>query len=117
MGSKDVQTKKYMRNPQIFADFFNGYLYEGEEVIHWENLEDVDSAGLAIVPTGNGKKRNLQKFRDILKQSVIKRNDEAYYVILQFLFHLQFLFPILVNHVWHFCYHIQKYLQPILYVC
>ena len=82
MGSKDVQTKKYMRNPQIFADFFNGYLYEGEEVIHWENLEDVDSAGLAIVPTGNGKKRNLQKFRDILKQSVIKRNDEAYYVIL-----------------------------------
>ncbi|MCR4566922.1 MAG: Rpn family recombination-promoting nuclease/putative transposase [Pseudobutyrivibrio sp.] len=82
MGRKDVQTKKYMRNPQIFADFFNGYLYEGKEVINWENLEDVDSAGLAMVPTKNGKKRNIQKFRDILKRSVIKKDNEVYYVIL-----------------------------------
>ena len=30
MGSTDILTKKYMRNPEIFADFFNGYLFEDE---------------------------------------------------------------------------------------
>ncbi len=82
MGSRDAQAKKYMKNPQIFADFFNGYIYGGREVIHWESLEDVDSAGLAVVPTKSGKRRNIQKFRDILKRAVIKKGENIYYVIL-----------------------------------
>ena len=33
MGTKDTITKKYMRNPNHFADFFNGYIYNGREEI------------------------------------------------------------------------------------
>ncbi len=31
MGRKDNLTKNYMKNPEIFADFFNGLIFDGKE--------------------------------------------------------------------------------------
>ena len=44
MGKKDIATKQYMRDPQHFADFFNGFIYNGEEVIDWNTLVEIDSS-------------------------------------------------------------------------
>ena len=82
MASKDIATKKYMRNPVVFADFFNGLIYGGKQVIDWATLEEIDTSMLSIIPTGNRKSKSVQKFRDIIKKSIIMKNDKIFYAIL-----------------------------------
>lgn len=82
MSSKDIATKKYMRNPVIFADFFNGIIYGGKQVIDWTTLEEIDTSMLSIIPAGNRKSKSIQKFRDIIKKSIIMKNDKLFYAIL-----------------------------------
>ncbi len=83
MGKKDVLAKKYMRNPRKFADFFNGIIYAGEEVIDWQKLEEVDTANFVSIPVNNRTKTaTFQKFRDIIKSTVIMRNDKYYFMLL-----------------------------------
>lgn len=52
LGRKDTVTKKYMRNPVVFADVFNKYLYHGRQVIKPENLMELDTTEPAV-PYGN----------------------------------------------------------------
>ena len=82
MASKDIATKKYMRNPVVFADFFNGLIYGGKQVIDWATLEEIDTSMLSIIPNGNRKSKSVQKFRDIIKKSIIMKNDKLFYAIL-----------------------------------
>ena len=82
MSSKDIATKKYMRNPVVFADFFNGLIYGGKQVIDWSTLEEIDTSMLSIIPNGNRKSKSVQKFRDIIKKSIIMKNDKLFYAIL-----------------------------------
>lgn len=83
MGKKDIATKQYMRDPQHFADFFNGYFYNGQEVIDWTTLEEIDASMISIVPTVSGRRgKSVQKYRDIIKRSIIMHNSQSYYAIL-----------------------------------
>lgn len=83
MGKKDIATKQYMRDPQHFADFFNGFIYNGEEVIDWNTLVEIDSSLLATIPHTKGKgSTSVQKYRDIIKKAVIMNNGQSFYVIL-----------------------------------
>ena len=67
MGKKDTVTKEYMRNPVIFADAFNKYLYAGEQRIQPEQLQELDTTEIAL-PYGADKKiLPEQKYRDVLK--------------------------------------------------
>ncbi|SDB07854.1 Putative transposase, YhgA-like [Pseudobutyrivibrio sp. YE44] len=83
MGNKDVITKSYMRNPEIFADFFNGYIYNGETKIDWKTLEEIDTASLSVIPFASGRKsKGIEKYRDIIKRTIIMRDSSCYYAIL-----------------------------------
>lgn len=73
MAEKDSITKKYMQKNEVFADVFNFYLYDGEQVIKPEQLKPLDTAAI-VLPYGKNTKSNpLQKFRDVIKVSQEKR--------------------------------------------
>lgn len=83
MPRKDAITKNYMRNRSYFADFFNGYIYGGEEIIKGDDLSEVDTSNIAIIPnTKESKPITIQKYRDILKKAVLMQSDKAYYLFL-----------------------------------
>lgn len=67
LGKIDTITKEYMKNPVIFADMFNKFLYHGKQVINPDNLIEMDSTEI-VVPYGEGKAGvPAQKYRDVLK--------------------------------------------------
>ncbi len=74
MGKKDTITKEYMRNPIVFADAFNKYLYHGRQMIKPEKLRELDTTEIAI-PYGSGDAGvPEQKYRDILKMVMTDGN-------------------------------------------
>ena len=66
----DPTMKDYWRNSRRFADLINGCLFEGEEVIHVEDLVPYDTDESAIVLTRGEKNVTIQRNRDILKMNV-----------------------------------------------
>ncbi len=67
LGKKDSVTKEYMRNPIVFADAFNKYLYHGRQVIQPENLRELDTAEIAVPYGSGGAGVPEQRSRDVLK--------------------------------------------------
>ena len=57
MGRKDVITKEYMEDTEVFADVFNHMLYKGKNIIDSDTLHPLDTTALAV-PTDPA----LQKF-------------------------------------------------------
>ena len=83
MAQKDAVAKKYMRDTSIFADFFNGYIYNGDNIIQSGDLSEVDTSNITIIPYVKGTKSvTIQKYRDILKKAVLMRSDKMYYLFL-----------------------------------
>lgn len=66
MGKIDTVTKKYLSKNTIFADAFNFYVYDGEQVIKAEELKEMDTTEI-ILPYGENLSEPVQKFRDVLK--------------------------------------------------
>ena len=86
MGHADIVTREYMRKNEIFADAFNYMIYGGRQVIEPEGLQELDTAELAL-PFGaevsqSAAQESVQKYRDILKSAVIKRDEHAAYILL-----------------------------------
>ena len=50
----------------FFADAFNYLLYDGEQVIRSEELQELDTTGLTV-PYGNNARVPVQKYRDLLE--------------------------------------------------
>ncbi len=74
MGRKDTVTKEYMRNPVVFADAFNKYLYRGRQVIKPEKLKRLDTAEISV-PYGSGDAGvPQQRYRDVLKAAMTDGN-------------------------------------------
>lgn len=48
MGAVDTETKAYLSNKERFADAFNFSIYNGDYVIHPENLSPMDTAAIAL---------------------------------------------------------------------
>lgn len=77
LGVKDTVTTKYMRQNEIFADAFNYFIYDGEQVINPENLEELDTREIHVPYGGEkGAKQAVQKTRDVIK-SVIAMMDKC----------------------------------------
>ena len=53
MGKIDTITKEYMKDPAIFADAFNKFLYHGRQVINPEKLTELDTTEI-VLPYGEG---------------------------------------------------------------
>lgn len=80
LGKKDTITKEYMRNPIVFADAFNKYLYHGRQVIKPEKLKELDTTEIAV-PYGNGNASvPEQRYRDVLK-TVMTDGNTAYCIL------------------------------------
>ena len=82
MADKDTVTKEYMQNRETFADAFNFYLYDGEQVIKPEQLKPLDTTAIALPYGENGKSVPVQKYRDVLKMVTAMTDDHAAYLIL-----------------------------------
>lgn len=81
MGKIDDVTKEYVRHNEIFADIFNYFLYNGEQIIKPEYLKECDITQIAL-PYGNREKDSVQKYRDVLKALQIMEDENGIYVLL-----------------------------------
>ena len=83
MGKTDAKTNEYMSDAGRFADLFNFFLYDGEQVIRPENLKEMDRTALAL-PFGDGAKPSevIQKYRDLLRLLSAMSDSNAAYLLL-----------------------------------
>ena len=81
MGKKDIITKKYLEQPEIFADAFNYYLFNGKNVIKPADLKEQDPTELAVMKK-MGKIFTNQKMRDVLRLCTIRHSKYATLVLL-----------------------------------
>ena len=78
-------TKNYMKENRVFADAFNYLLYNGQQMIQPEKLREIDTTEMAILQGGDQKHQDsetVQKYRDILKKTVVKEDGETVYLLL-----------------------------------
>ena len=61
---------------------FNFFIYGGDQVISPDSLRDESVEEIAVVPAEGEKPEVWQRYRDVLKSCVIKRGDEASFVLL-----------------------------------
>jgi hypothetical protein len=78
----DVKAKKYMRQPIIFADVFNYFIYDGETAIKAEQLRELDTTELSLPFGSNGKTVTVQKYRDVLKNVIVMADDKIAYALI-----------------------------------
>ena len=80
MGTIDDLTKNYIRQNDKFADICNFVMFQGEQVVDPNELEEQDTTELEVI-LGEGKSASVQKLRDVLKKTVVKSDGKAMYVI------------------------------------
>ena len=81
MAEADVYTKNYIAQNHVFADVFNFFIWGGDQVIQPDSLEDESIEEGAVLLEG-GESETAQRYRDVLKSCVIKRDEGACYVLL-----------------------------------
>ena len=88
IGAADTITKAYIRENAVFADAFNYLIYGGRQVVNPEELKEVDTTEI-IIPfntydENKDEKKNaaVQKYRDVLKSTVIMQDSQAAYILL-----------------------------------
>ena len=82
MGKIDDATKEYLDDPKVFSDIVNTYVYDGEQVISPENLEELDSAVVFSIRGQDGAQLLKQKIRDKYQRICVKTDGETAYVII-----------------------------------
>ena len=81
MGRKDTITKQFLSQPDVFADAFNYYIFDGKQVIKAKDLDEQDPTETAVMEK-LGKVFTKQKMRDVLKLCTIRRSKYATLVLL-----------------------------------
>ena len=71
-----------MHNNAYFADAFNAGLFGGETLINPTDLDEIDPAEIELDDPEMGTDTFLNKYRDILKQALIKTDGKNYFVLL-----------------------------------
>ncbi len=82
MGEKDAIAKSYMQDKTVFADAFNFLLYNGEQVIKPDQLNEADTDELSLPYGDDGKTVSIQRFRDVIKSATVMDDGNAAYMIL-----------------------------------
>ena len=82
MGAKDRKANEYFADNRRFADMCNAVLFGGRTVILPEALEATDTTELLSVLGMDGKEISFQKWRDLLKRVIIKKNQNVYLVLI-----------------------------------
>lgn len=82
MAEKDIVTKDYIKDTEVFADAFNYLIFDGKPVINPSKLHEMDPVEIGM-PYGEGKTRGtVQKFRDSLKYLTAMEDESAAYLLL-----------------------------------
>lgn len=83
LGVKDTVTTKYMRQNEVFADAFNYFVYDGEQIIHPESLKELDTREIDVPYGGEkGSGQPVQKTRDVIKSVVAMMDKSTAYLLL-----------------------------------
>ena len=77
----DTITKDFISDAEVFADIFNYYIYEGQQVIFPEQLMERDSVTLAFPYGADGIRVPIQKLRDGQKLCIVKTDGKTEYVL------------------------------------
>lgn len=80
MGRNDTCEKAFMADNTIFADVVNGVIFHGEQKVRPEDLEEQDSTE-AYARMVNGTLLEKQKYRDVLKNVIIREDDHCKYML------------------------------------
>ena len=56
MGKHDIAQMKFLRDTRHFADIWNGLVFNGKQVIHWDELTEINPVGLADSKGKHSKK-------------------------------------------------------------
>lgn len=81
MGDIDAKASQYTSRPEVFADLFNFYLYDGKQVIKKEELKKLDTV-FKEVPNKRSKKKSVERYRDGLREAIIMGDDNAVYMLI-----------------------------------
>lgn len=81
MSTKDTVSHKYLSDNERFADAFNYLIYNGEQVIKPEDLTPQEATEKVVINI-LGRITTVKKYRDVLKQAVIKSDKNNTYAIL-----------------------------------
>ena len=78
----DTATKNYLTQSSVFADIFNFYLYEGQQVIDPGQLKELDPAELSMPYGMDRKGEPVQRYRDLFKALSAMEDQRAAYLLL-----------------------------------
>ena len=82
LSDKDSVSKKYLQDKDRFADLFNFYLYDGQQVIQPAQLREMDTTAITL-PYGQDRKvSSVQKQRDIIKVVSAMTDGHCDYLLL-----------------------------------
>ena len=81
MGEKDTKAKEYLSDNSRFADLCNYVLFQGEQIIKAETPFEKDSTEVLSILV-DGREEQFQKWRDLIKGTVIKRNKDMVFVLI-----------------------------------
>ena len=82
MGKPDILTKEYMKQPSVFADVFNQFLYHGRQVIASGNLVELDTTEISVPYGADSASVPEQRYRDVSKMLVSMTDGTVAYCIL-----------------------------------
>lgn len=77
MAERNLYMRKLLNHPERFADFYNGTVFGGQRVLSPEQLSDVPNEQGIVILDKNGKKRVVERRRDIIK----KASFGAYFIL------------------------------------
>ena len=76
MGKPDIAVKNWLSDNERFADLFNGMVFGGRLVVRAEELESMDRETDIIVTDKDGKRKGVQRYRDIEVKKVEQPENE-----------------------------------------
>ena len=82
LSDKDSVSKKYLQDKDRFADLFNFYLYDGQQVIQPAQLREMDTTAITLPYGQDGKVSSVQKQRDIIKVVSAMTDGHCDYLLL-----------------------------------
>ena len=82
MGKIDMETKEYVKRPEVFADLFNHLLYDGKLVIVPEKLVEMDTTELSMPYGDSSTVFPSQRYRDNPQNTVVMEDEDAAYALI-----------------------------------
>ena len=82
MGVKDIVTKDYIKDPIVYADAFNHFIYKGVPVIDPQKLRPLDTTEIAVPYGASDAGMPVQKTRDGLQCLAAMEDGAKAYLLL-----------------------------------